>query len=142
MNDDTTETMRPPCPPQSALEDHRIERAMLFARRQAFRDVLAMVQRLQSAPDWSAGFSVFRDWAEHRERVISRALEQARTDDGRVPEQLREAPIDADARAMVEAMQGVGHSVVVEHEGKRAVFTVTGWSKDIHTLHLEPQVDP
>jgi hypothetical protein len=128
-------------------EDHRIERAMLFARRQAMRDVLAMVNRLQQGGDWAAGFSVFRDWVEQRESVQSRALEQARTEGGRVPDELRERPIEADAAAMIDSIRGVGGSVVVEHEGKRAIFMVAGWKRSPTSvgdwrLILQPQVDP
>lgn len=145
MNEDETETMRPPVAKQvNARREHQIERAMLFARRQAFRDVLAMVQRLQATPDWAAGFSVFRDWAEQREAVQSRGLEQARTGDGRVPDELREAAVEADALAMLEEYPGVGHSVIVECAGKRAVFVVTGRynTGPLPSIRLEPQVDP
>jgi hypothetical protein len=141
VNEDTTDTMIPPTGKQmTARRENQIMRAMLFARRQTMREVLSQIATQRAL---GGNLSALNDWAAGKERVQSRGLEQSRTGDGSIPEELREAPIDADAREMVEAMRGVGHSVVVEHEGKRAIFTVTGrYLMNGHTITLEPQVDP
>lgn len=115
--------------------DALIERAIMHARRDTAREVDQMLD----TPGMT--LSALRQWCLARERMLTTALEQARATKTGFPEHLRPPAVDADAKAMVEGMVGVGHSVVVEHEGKRAVFRVTGWSKDIHALHLEPQVD-
>lgn len=129
-------------------DDHKIERAMLFARRQCMRDVLKQIAVLRLM---GGNLSALNDWAALKECVQSRGLEQARTGDGAVPEELREEAIEADAKEMIETIRGFAGSrgakpsVVVEHEGKRAVFKVSGWSVpdgEPWTLYLDPQENP